>query len=340
MHTIQGNKVQLLYDGRLFYDALLADIRAAEHSILMEFFIFREDAISMAIMDALAERARSGVQVCVLLDYFGCLQHFEEKRWWRPMKSAFVRKYRDSGVDLAFWRRKLFFPRNHRKLTLIDGKVAYTGGMNVSEMYRRGGCLDMHLRIEGPAAAAFHAGFARMWSSCRKLPPGAPGSAPPAPCGDVSLAVLESPLPGARLVAEELYCQLIASARESIRMITPYFWPTGPIRRGLRAAARRGVRVELMMGAESDLPLSILTFILFSTARRLARKGCFTLHLEPGCFHHDKVLSVDGRLAVIGSYNLDFFSLRVNHELGVLIDDPAVARELDRYFDEHAHSEG
>lgn len=342
---IPGNRIRILDDAMRFYDALLEDIRKARNYILMEFFVFREDVISTTILDALAERAEAGVRVCVVLDYFGCLQHFEEKKRWRPMKRSYIQSYRDRGVDLVFYRRKLFFPRNHRKLTLIDGKVAYTGGMNVSDLYKNGipgvgKFWDMHLRIEGPAVDYLYAGFARIWEECGDQPLGVASPGTPAPCGDTPVIVLESPLPGKNPNPEELYCRLFASAEKSIRLITPYFWPTRSIRRSILAASRRGIRVELLMGANSDLPFSILAAILLHVARKLARKGYFTLHVQPGGFHHDKAVSVDGHLLTVGSYNLEYFSFRINHELGVLLDDPSIAGEFDRYFDKCIHGGG
>lgn len=338
---IPGNKVQLLNNASRFYDAMLEDIRAAESYILMEYYIFREDTISTTILEALAERARAGVRVCVILDYFGCLQHFEEFGLLRPIKTRYFKKYTDLGVELVFYHRALRLPRNHRKLTLIDGRIAYTGGMNVSDQYiygipRIGKLLDIHLRIEGPVVDAFHAGFVRMWEACGKQPLGISFPAPPVPCGEATLSVFESPLPGKASDPEVFYCKLFEQAQESLRIISPYFWPTKPIRRGLKEASGRGVRVEMLTGADSDLPVSPISWFLLQNARTLARKGYFTLHIEPHCFHHAKVVSIDGRLCMVGSYNMDYFSLRVNHELGVLIDDPALAREFDRYFDERA----
>ncbi|MCR5070325.1 MAG: phosphatidylserine/phosphatidylglycerophosphate/cardiolipin synthase family protein [Bacteroidales bacterium] len=342
---IPGNKVRLLKGAGPFYAAMLEDIRKAANYVFMEYFVFREDNISTAVMDALAERAQAGVRVCVLLDAFGCMQRSDQKRLWRPLRPAFVRKYRNLGVQIAFYHRLLPIPRNHRKLTLIDGTVAYTGGMNISDVYEKGypgvgEVWDLQLRIEGPAVHAFHAGFARMWSAAGGRPLDVAFAPAPAPCGDTPLSLLESPLPGRRSNPEEAFCRLLDTARESIRLTTPYFWPLKHLLDSIRAATRRGVRVELLMGSDSDLHSSILPFLLLRSAWRLAKKGYFKLIIHPGGFHHEKVVSVDGRFLVVSSYNLDFLSFKVNHELGVLIADPVVVREFDRHYDEQAQPRG
>ena len=340
---IPGNKVQLLDDAHRFYDAMLEDIRAAEHYILMEYFILRDDNISTTVLDALAERARNGVRVCVIVDFMGCFQHVEERGRFRRLKPDYLKPYLESGVKLVFYKPRLSFPRDHRKLTLIDGKVVYTGGRNISDLYLNGipgiGIFwDMNLRIEGPAVDAFHAGFVRMWEACNDSPPGISFPGPPAPCGDTPLSILETPLPGRRPDPEEIFCRLFAEAKESIRLISPYFWPPRSIWNGLRDATRRGVDARILTGASSDMP-SLIDKVLLHVVRKQAKKGYFTLHIQPGGFHHEKVVSIDGHLIAVGSYNLELLSLKVNHEMGVLIDDPAVARDFDRYFDEHARNE-
>lgn len=341
---IPGNSVRILEDAAAFYDAMLEDIRKAEKYILMEYFVFREDTISTTVLEALAEKAEAGVRVCLVLDHFGCLQHCDQGRLFQRMKPRYINKYRSRGVDIVFFHRFRILPRNHRKLTLIDGKVTYTGGMNISDAYKNGipgmgKFWDMHLRIEGPAVADFHAGFVRIWDECGDRPLGVSFAEAPAPCGETRLILLETPLPGKAPNPEKLYCRLFDTAKESIRLISPYFWPTRSILRSIKETARRGIKIEMLMGDNSDVPVSLVAYALLRKVRRMAKKGYFTLHIQPGGFHHEKALSIDGTLLVVGSYNLDYLSFLVNHEQAVLIDDPAVVRAYDRYFDAHARNE-
>ena len=197
---VEGNKVQILDDAHVFYDELLKGIREAQAFVFMEYYIFREDSISTVILDALAEKAREGVRTCLILDHYGCAQHMEEKGHrlrMKPFRNGYLDPYLDSGVDIVFYNQGVVFPRNHRKLTLIDGKVAFTGGMNVTDLYLDGiegvgKFWDMHLKIEGPAVQSFFTGFVRMWNSCGDQPLTVLCPEAPAPAGDIPLILLET----------------------------------------------------------------------------------------------------------------------------------------------------
>lgn len=342
---VEGNKVQILNDPHVFYDEMLKGIREAQSFVFMEYFIFRDDSISTVILDALAEKAREGVRTCLILDHFGCAQHMEEKGHrlrMKPFRNGFINPYLDSGGDIVFYNQGIAFPRNHRKLTLIDGKVAFTGGMNVTDLYLNGiegvgKFWDMHLKIEGPAVQHFNAGFVRMWNECGSNPLAISFPGAPAPCGEVPLIILETQGANIHPNPEELFSSLFAMAQDTVRFISGYFRPPKAILNSLRDAARRGVVVEMLMGASSDMP-PILDKVLMQKAIRLAQEENFTLYLQPGGFHHEKVVSIDGHLIIIGSHNLDQFSFQANHEIGVLMDSPAIAREFDAYFDTHARS--
>lgn len=342
---IEGNKVQLLDDPYCFYGEMLKDIHEARDFVFMEYYIFRDDSISTVILDALAEKAREGVRTCLILDHYGCSQHMEEKGHrlrMKPFRNGFLEPYLNSGVDIVFYNPGVIFPRNHRKLTLIDGKVAFTGGMNVTDLYLDGIAdvgrfWDMHLKIEGPAVRFFNTGFIRMWNACGNAPLAVSFPDATASIGDVPLIVLETQGSDVHPNPEKLFTSLFAMAKDTIRFISGYFRPPKAILNSLRDAARRGVTVEMLMGASSDMP-PILDNILMRPAIRLSEEENFTLYIQPGGFHHEKVVSIDGHLIVIGSHNLDQLSFQKNHELGVLMDDPAIAREFDAYFDEHAHS--
>ena len=342
---IEGNAVQILDDAALFYDELLKDIHEAKEHILMEFFIFRDDSISTVFLDALAAKVQEGVRTCLVVDYYGCAQHLEEKGnrlRTQPFRHGYLQPYLDSGVDIVLYNPGGIFPRNHRKLALIDGKVAYTGGMNISDLYLDGIAgvgkfWDMHLKVTGPAVSYFYTGFTRIWNTCGDRPLAVANPRQSVSCGDVPLIVLETQGTGIHPNPDEIYTRLFASAQDTIRFISGYFCPGKVIRNALKEAARRGVTVQILMGASTDMP-PLIDKVLMRSATSLSKEENFTLFIQPGGFHHEKVVSIDGHLIVIGSHNLDWFSVKTNHELSVLMDSPAIATEFDRYFDRHAQS--
>lgn len=340
---VVGNSVELYSDAGHFYRDLLEEIHNAKDYILMEYYIFREDSISTAILDAVAERARAGVQAYVILDHYGCAQHMEIKGQRLKMKQPgqdFLKPYLDSGVSVCFFNKGTVLPRDHRKLTLIDGKVAFTGGMNVTDLYLKGldgvgAFWDMHLKVEGPAVDSFHSGFVRMWNECgdRQMKISIPQ--PPEPCGNVPLIVLETQGKGIRPNPEELFITLLGSAQDSIKFITGYFCPGKAIMDSIKAAAARGVNVDILTGETTDMP-EAFDKLLMSRLSLLSNVDNITLHVQPGGFHHEKVISIDGHMLFVGSHNLDQLSIKANHELGVLMDSPALAREFDSYFEGQA----
>ena len=342
--AVEGNSVRIIGDPNDFYDEMLQSIRSAETFIFLEYYIFRDDPVSTSILDALAEKARAGVRTCVILDYYGCAQHLEEKGRrlnTRPFRRGFLQPYLDSGVDVVFYNKGGILPRNHRKLTLVDGKVAFTGGMNVTDLYINGiegvgQFWDMSLKIEGPAVQSFYTGFVRMWNRCGDRPLMLAAPEAPAPAGDVPLIILETQGAAIHPNPEELFTELFATAQHSIRFISGYFNPTQAIVKSLKDAAGRGVEVQMLMGSSTDMP-PIIDKVLMHRALRLSNVDNFTLFIQPGGFHHEKVVSIDGHLILVGSHNLDKFSLRTNHEMGVLMDSEEVAAAFDAYFDAHAH---
>ena len=343
---VEGNKVQVIDDPGVFYDEMLGSIRDAKAFIFMEYYIFRDDSISTVILNALAEKAREGVRTCLILDLYGCAQHLEEKGnrlKMKPFRHGYLQPYLDSGVDVVFYNQGALLPRNHRKLTLVDGNVAFTGGMNVTDLYLNGiegvgKFWDMHLKIEGPAVHSFNNGFVRMWNDCGDRPLAVSFPEAPAPVGDIPLILLETQGSDIHPNPEELYSALFAMAQHSIRFISGYFTPTRSIVNGLRDAARRGVDVQMLMGSSSDMP-PLFDKVLMRRARELSQEDNFTLFIQEGGFHHEKVVSIDGHLILIGSHNLDKLSIKTNHEMSVLMDSPAIAGTFDAYFDAHAHPE-
>jgi cardiolipin synthase len=324
-----GNRCELLLDGDATYAALGAAIDAATATIEAEYYLVRADAIGTWFRERLVAAAARGVQVRLLIDGFGSLRL--GPFWLAPLRRAGVRVARFSPL----WRLVRDSPnlRNHRKIVVVDGRIAFTGGLNISALHseRWSGAAawrDVHARIEGPAVAQLHQVLARDWRHVTgealsiALPPSCPGAA--------RLAVVAGG-PDTHLDAiHRVFFTAIAEARSSIRITSPYFCPDEAILLALELAALRGVAVEMVLPARSNHPLA------FHAGRscydRLLEAGVVIAEYQPGMIHA-KTLVVDARLALIGSSNMDLRSFRLNLEVHLLVEDAVTVAALGAIID-------
>lgn len=327
------NRVEVYSYGRDKFEALFNDIRAAEEYIHLQYYIIEDDHIGRALRDALIERAKAGVKVRVIYDDFGC--------WGVSRK--FFRSMREAGIDIHPFFKVVFPPfatrinwRNHRKLAVIDGEVAYVGGMNVADRYIDGGSKfgcwrDTHMRITGPAVAAVQYSFAVDWSFMGQsllqepvdmsLPKG-PGEAaglqmmrcgPTSEWSNVSLYMLKA----------------IGNAKKRVYIQTPYFLPTDAMLSALQAAALSRVDVRVMIPLKSDS--STLTLASYSYIMECLRAGIKIYLFEAGMLH-SKTMMIDDRLSAIGSANIDFRSFEHNFEETMFIFSSEVNTTIRAQF--------
>lgn len=327
------NRVEVYSYGRDKFEALFNDIRAAEEYIHLQYYIIEDDHIGRALRDALIERAKAGVRVRVIYDDFGC--------WGVSRK--FFRSMREAGIDIHPFFKVVFPPfatrinwRNHRKLAVIDGEIAYVGGMNVADRYIDGGSKfgcwrDTHMRITGPAVAAVQYSFAVDWSFMGQsllqepvdmsLPKG-PGEAaglqmmrcgPTSEWSNVSLYMLKA----------------IGNAKKRVYIQTPYFLPTDAMLSTLQAAALSRVDVRVMIPLKSDS--STLTLASYSYIMECLRAGIKIYLFEAGMLH-SKTMMIDDRLSAIGSANIDFRSFEHNFEETMFIFSSEVNTTLRAQF--------
>lgn len=344
---IEGNAVELLYDAAQYYDSLLEDIGKAQDYIMMECHIFRQDSISTRFLDAMGRRAEEGVKVYLVIDYLGSTQRIEEHKLIpKQLSRKYLKPYMDKGVCIAMYNKRGLFPREHRKLTIVDGKVAYVGGMNVTDLYLKGiedvgEFRDKHTRVTGPAVDSLHTGFCRIWSECSEVEltgrEGRPlGDASCRPvseaAGETPLVILETRNRRSKPNADKVYLELFSMARQEMKVISGYTFPDRKVRKAIKGVAARGVTVEILTGSSTDMP-GLFDRILQHSMRRLARNENVYLYVHPGGFHHDKVISMDGHILLIGSHNLDYFSFKFNNELSIIIDDAELASQFNEYFD-------
>jgi len=326
-----SNDVRILTGGTETYAALGEAIDGARHHVHAEYYLIRKDATGAWFRERLVAAASRGVEVRLLMDGFGCfaLGH----SWGRALRKA--------GARDAFFlpMRSLFLQpvnlRNHRKIVVVDGTVAFTGGLNIGDEYKGvmpgvGEWRDLHMRIEGPAASDLQRVFFQDWSfATGEEPPPAPYFPDPKPTGDAIIAIVPSG-PDTRTEAiHRLFFGAIAGSRDRVFITTPYFVPDQAILVALELAAMRGVDVKLI------LPFRSNHRVTYHAGRSyyepLLESGVKLYEYEPGIIHA-KTMVVDGKVALVGSANMDLRSFRLNFEVHTLVHDPANAYALERAF--------
>ena len=341
----EGNRVKLLKSGQEKFDDMFKAIRQAKSSVHLEYFNFRNDSIASLLFDILREKRREGVEVRALFDGFGNDSNNQ------PLKKHHLESLRNDSVDIHEFDPIRFpwvnhiWPRDHRKIVVIDGKIGYTGGMNVADYYIKGteqvgSWRDMHCRIEGPAVNELQHIFCRIWKKVTKeniiddvkYYKGAP-------VGNISLGIVnrepgsvystDGYTLGKNDAVRRLYIEALDAAKDSLKIINPYFVPIPCIKRAIERAIDRGVRVEIMVSAKSDIPLT--PDAVFYTVHKLMKRGAHVWLYEPG-FHHSKILMVDGKFCTVGSTNLDARSMRFDYEENAAILSPETTQELDAMF--------
>lgn len=328
------HRLTLLKDGGQTFSSMLAAIASARRTICFETYILRSDRTGWRFAEALAERARAGVEVSVLYDY-----------WGSSVSSAMLEALHKAGVrTLAFHplrfsgrRRELIgrvTRRDHRKSLVIDSRVAFTGGVNISDDYAAledggAGWRDTHLRIEGPAALEIEYFFLRTWRRARGKPVnerlyGGEGRRP-----DPRVSVITSDLRRGQLGIREAYREAFASAKERIFITNAYFLPTLRFIHELVEAARRGVDVRIMVGGTTDVPAVL--YASRSIYEVLMAAGVRLFEWQ-GRVLHAKTAVIDGWWSTVGSSNLDHQSLRHNLEANAIIASEPFAGALEAMF--------
>lgn len=346
-----NNRVVLFKRGTEKFADLFCAIRQARHSIHCEYFNFRNDSISKALFTLLAEKAAEGVEVRVLFDGFGNSSNN------RPLRRSHLKRLRASGIEIYEFDPVRFpwfnhvLHRDHRKIVVIDGCVAYTGGMNVADYYLKGKpefgeWRDIHARVEGDAVGKLQAVFIGFWNkvtgqdvSGSQYYPGTRDAArlfsalAPDTCstsGHKYVAVVDRTPGRSDRIIHDTFVKAIDGARSQIQIINPYFTLCGHIRRALIRAARRGVDVEVMLSAKSDIPIT--PRIVEYNAHKLMEQGVNIYFFEGG-FHHSKIMMVDSLYAFIGSANLNSRSLSFDYECNLLVADRPTTATLQRIFE-------
>ena len=331
-----AQQVELLVDGGATYDALLDAVRGAREHIHLEYYIYTADHSGTALRDALIERARAGVAVRLLLDAVGSskmprrffaelLAAGGELAWFHPMRFGRI------------WERPWLNLRTHRKIVVIDGRVGYTGGMNVTddqnERFNDRAYRDLHLRLEGDVVRALQQVFVEDWAYAtgRRDFIGSVARAMPAPAhGPVAAQVLTSGPDSDWEAIHRLHVGAIHAARRRVWLVTPYFVPGEAAMMALTSAAFGGLDVRLLVPRHSDSKL--VTYAARSYFDTLLAAGVKVYEYGPRMLH-TKALLVDDDLALVGSANFDHRSFRLNFEVCLMFRDEQVAADLARLIE-------
>jgi len=329
-----GCEITVLRAGGETYPAMLAALAGARRSICFETYILVADRTGDRFKAVLAERARAGVRVRVLYDAVGSF----------GLPGGWVEELRAAGCEvmafnpIAPWRSRFRLShRDHRKIIVVDGEIAFTGGLNISDDYASiedggAGWHDMHCRVTGPIVIDLERLFRRSWLRgggtpypAPRLPTGADAAAAaPAP-GESYARLIDNTRHRQRATTRRAFLHALRAARESVLIENAYFLPDRGLRRALVRAAHRGVEVSLIVPGRSDVP--IIQWASLYALRRLARGGV-KVRLWRGPMMHAKTCVVDSIWSSIGSYNWDSLSRFNNLEVTVEILDPAIGRAL------------
>ena len=328
-----GNSVELLTKDEGAFERIEAGLRAARRHIWAEYYLISDDETGHAFLEVLATKAAEGIDVRLLYDAVGSM-HLDAKRL--------------AAIEAAGGRIAAFLPvnplrrrwsvllRNHRKMIMIAGELAFAGGMNIGDQYsgrsRRNGAQyfrDSHLGLRGPVVSDLTQVFCEDWWFATGELLALPAPPPPVEPGSSVVAVVPSGPDQERNASGMVYFAGIASARERCYLTSPYFIPDETVIRALVSAAMRGVDVRVLVPQRCDVLVAGAAGRSYYPA--LVRSGVRIFEYRPSMLH-TKMMVVDGAWSIAGSANVDTRSFGLNFELGVLVVDPSFARGLEARF--------
>lgn len=336
-----GNHIKLLHGGDQAYGAMLDAIRQARATIALQSYIFDDDAIGQRFVQALSEAQARGVVVRILIDAVGV-------RYSRP---RITRRLRRAGLPTARFmtnplglRTPYANLRSHRKILVVDGRLGFTGGMNIRAGFSRElagdqATLDTHFKFHGPMVRQLLAVFMHDWEFTTRealnLDDWCVSPMPPAPQPRVRARGIRSGPDRNIFSTHQMLQGAFAMAQRHIRIQSPYFLPDQVLIGALGTAARRGVRVDILIPGNNNLKL--VQYAMLGQLELIINSGCRVWRTS-GSFDHSKLLTIDDSWSYVGSSNLDPRSLRLNFEMDVEIHDEELARQIGALIDSKRES--
>ncbi|BCJ86717.1 cardiolipin synthase [Effusibacillus dendaii] len=330
----ENNRIELYADSKQAFASILSALRQAQSHIHLEYYILKNDQIGTEVQKILIEKARQGVHVRVIYDGIGS----------RKLKPSYIKNLQQAGVQITSFL-PVYFPwltsrinfRNHRKLIVIDGKIGFTGGLNIGDEYLGKGPLghwqDTHIRLEGESVYYLQLIFLRDWyvayneyiSEAEYFPQ-------QDSFGKIPIQIAASGPDSDWEAIWQAHFSMFASARRKIYIVTPYLIPDESILMGLKTSALSGLDVRIILPAKPDY--YIVHLATRSYFEELLRAGVRIYEYQNG-FIHAKTIAVDGEAASVGTANLDVRSFQYNFEVNALIYEPAVVSQLEQIMQQH-----
>ncbi len=329
-------QVTLLPSAREKYEDVFAHIRRAERFVHLEYFIFRLDSIGSELIHLLHEKAQQGIDVRLLLDAYGN---------WKaptPITSGQIDSIRSLGIKMGIFDPPRFpwiqnmLHRDHRKIVVVDGRYAWTGGMNVADYYlhgtqRTGTWRDMQARFEGPVVNEFERIFLRIWERTMKEHLDAETyKADSLTYGNSVVSIVNREPRLSNRQIRQSYVEALGTAHSEVRIVNPYPTNTHSVRRAMKKALNRGIRLQIMVSANSDN--RITPEVVAIQMKKMMKRGAEVYYYEGG-FHHSKIMTVDDEYSCVGTANLDGRSLRYDYEVNAFVFDTEITRQLNDLFD-------
>ena len=328
-----NNRVSILRNGEEKFPAVMEAIKNAQHHIHLEYYIFNDDSIGGPLSELLIKKAQEGVKVRIIVDGVGSL----------GLKRRYFKKMIAGGIDIHEFMPVLFPAftskinyRNHRKIIVIDGKIGFTGGINIDDRYINNGkhslyWRDTHLKLEGEVVKTLQFLFMLSWQFITKEELPADNELFPEfeHIGRNCIQINASGPDWELASIMDSFLLAINAAHSNVRIITPYFIPTESIMDAITTVARSGIDIEIMMPYESDS--RIVQAASMSYIKNLLRAGV-KVHLYKKGFIHAKVIMVDDTFASVGTTNMDNRSFNMNYEVNTYIYDKAIVKTLISQF--------
>lgn len=329
----ENNELKLLKNGKVTFDAIIREIHKAEKFIHLQYYIFEDGTVLNKIIDALEKKLKENVAVRILYDSFGSA----------TLKKSTKERLKKMGAEIfpetPFEYGKFLFSlnhRNHRKICVIDNKIGFAGGVNISDVYINENHLgiwqDTHLQIRGSAVASLHESFLKdyFYASENDLTKEETYTKSFSGDGNSKLQIVSGGPDYEQSVVMQQYLSLINAAEKSICVLNPYFIPTFPILEAFKIAALSGVEVSLLLPKKGDSKMA--HYSMYSYFETLLNAGVH-IYLRDD-FSHSKVIFIDDEISSVGSTNFDCRSFEHNYELNALIFDEKITLELREEFDE------